>query len=134
MGWMSTFFSHPAVLVGIGGALGSNARYWLGRWFKSQPWAQDYFWGTFTINLSGSLLLGIIAILCRDRSGAGFLLFGTGFCGGYTTFSTFSMEVTEFIHKGRWDLAGIYMLTSFVGGFLCFLVAYYCTGSIVPNN
>lgn len=121
---MNAILTHPAFLVGLGGALGSNARYWLGRWFKAQPWAADFYWGTLVINLSGSLLLGLIAALFRDRSGPGFLLFGTGFCGGYTTFSTFSLEVNEMMQKGRIDLAAVYMLASVIGGFLAFWIAW----------
>ena len=116
--------THPALLVGIGGAVGSNARFWLSYWFRQQPWARDYFWGTFTINVTGSILLGLVAALCKDRLSPGFLLLGTGFCGGYTTFSSFSLEVIEFIHAGRWDLAAVYISSSIVGGVLGFLAAY----------
>ena len=83
-----------------------------------QPWAKNFYWGTFAINVSGSILLGIVAALCKDRSGAGFLLFGTGFCGGYTTFSTFSLEVVEAVQRGRWDLAALYIGVSMIGGFI----------------
>lgn len=127
---MNSILGHPAFLVGLGGALGSNARYWLGRWFKAQPWAADFYWGTLVINVSGSLLLGLIAALFRDRSGTGFLLFGTGFCGGYTTFSTFSLEVTEMMHKGRVDLAAVYVLASVAGGFLAFWIAWGLTPEV----
>jgi CrcB protein len=120
LGWLTAFLVHPATLVGVGGAVGSNARYWLGRWFREQPWAQDYFWGTFTINVSGSIILGVVAAIFRDRAGVGFLLLGTGFCGGYTTFSTFSLETTELIRRGRWDLALLYVGTSVLAGFLGF--------------
>lgn len=126
---MSWLMNHPAVLVGLGGALGSNARYWLGRWVKSQPWAANFAWGTLGINITGSLILGIVAALCRDRTGPGFLLFGVGFCGGYTTFSTFSLEVVEMIDRGRVDLAGFYILSSVLGGFLAFWIAWGWTRS-----
>ena len=86
----------------------------------AQPWARDFYWGTFVINVSGSILLGVFAALFKDRAGAGFLLLGTGFCGGYTTFSTFSLEVAESVQRGRWDLAAIYVSTSVGGGFLGF--------------
>ena len=123
------WLTHPAVLVGLGGAVGSNARYWLGWWFKEQPWAKDYFWGTFVINVSGSILLGLIAALFKDRAGVGFLLLGTGFCGGYTTFSTFSLEVVEFMQRGRWDLALLYVSTSVLGGFLGFAAVFLAVRS-----
>jgi CrcB protein len=110
-------------MIGLGGAVGSNARYWLGLWFRQQPWAQNFTWGTFVINVSGSLILGIVAAVFRDRASPGFLLLGTGFCGGYTTFSTFSLEVAEAIQKGRWDLAALYAGSSVLAGFLAFAFA-----------
>ena len=99
---MFAWLMHPAVLVGVGGALGSNARYWLGRWFQLQPWAKDFYWGTFCINVTGSILLGLIAALFKDRAGTGFLLLGTGFCGGYTTFSSFSLQTLNLMNDGEW--------------------------------
>lgn len=122
-GWMTAILAHPAVLVGLGGAAGANARYWLGLWFRAQPWAQQFMWGTFVINLSGSLALGVVATVFRDRTGPGFLLLGTGFCGGYTTFSTFSLEVAEAIRRGRWDVAGLYVGASVIGGLVAFAAA-----------
>lgn len=123
MSWLSAVLLHPVTLIGLGGAAGANARYWVGLWFRAQPWAQQFTWGTFVINLSGSLLLGVVSALFRDRAGPGFLLLGTGFCGGFTTFSTFSLEVAEAIQKGRWDLAALYVATSVVGGVVAFAVA-----------
>lgn len=123
MPWLSALLTHPAVLVGLGGAAGANARYWLGLWFRQQPWAAHFAWGTLVINVSGSLLLGVVAAGFRDRGGPGFLLLGTGFCGGYTTFSTFSLEVAEAIQKGRWDLAALYAGSSVAGGLIAFAAA-----------
>jgi fluoride exporter len=123
MSWLTAVLTHPVTLIGLGGAFGSNARYWIGLWFRAQPWAQEYTWGTFVINVSGSLMLGVVAAVFKDRAGPGFLLLGTGFCGGYTTFSTFSLEVAEAIQKGRWDLAALYAGTSVAGGLIAFAVA-----------
>lgn len=123
-GWVAAVVLHPATLISVGGAVGSNARYWLGFWFRLQPWAKNFYWGTFAINVSGSILLGVVAALCKDRTGAGFLLFGTGFCGGYTTFSTFSLEVVEAVQRGRWDVAALYIGVSMVGGFIGCAVAW----------
>ena len=123
MSWLTAIAMHPITLVGLGGAIGSNARYWIGVWFRAQPWAKEYTWGTFVINVSGSLVLGVVATVFKDRYGPGFLLLGTGFCGGFTTFSTFSLEVAEAIQRGRWDLAALYAGTSVVGGLIAFAVA-----------
>lgn len=123
MTWLTAFLVHPITLISIGGAVGCNARYWIGLWFRAQPWAQNYTWGTFVINVSGSLLLGVVAAIFKDRTGTGFLLLGTGFCGGFTTFSTFSLEVAEAMQKGRWDLAALYAGSSVVGGLIAFAAA-----------
>ncbi len=123
MNWLTTIATHPATLIGLGGAIGANARYWLGLWFRAQPWAAEFPWGTLVINVSGSLVLGLVAALFKDRGGPAYLLLGTGFCGGYTTFSTFSLEVAEAIQKGRWDLALLYAGSSVVAGFIAFAAA-----------
>lgn len=130
MSWLNAILLHPAFLVGLGGAIGANARYWLGLWFKAQPWAKEFTWGTLVINISGSLLLGIVAALWKDRSSAAFLLLGTGLCGGYTTFSTFSLEVAESLQRQRYDLALAYVGTSVLGGLIAFAVAIW----LVPSG
>ena len=123
MNWITAVLVHPVMLIGFGGAVGSNARYWIGLWFRSQPWATNFMWGTLTINVSGSLILGIVAAVFKDRADPWFLLLGTGFCGGYTTFSTFSLEVAEAVQRGRWDLAALYAGSSVVAGFIAFALA-----------
>jgi len=121
--WLAT-----TALVGLGGALGANARYWLGRWVKDLTGPTDFPWGTLLINVSGSLVLGLIAGAVKDRSAAMFLFWGTGFCGGYTTFSAFSLEVAEAVQAGRWGLAAMYVGASVVGGLLGFAVAVWAAG------
>ncbi len=123
MSWLAT-----TALVGLGGALGANARYWLGRLVKDLTGPTDFPWGTLLINVSGSLILGLVAGAFKDRSAAMFLLFGTGFCGGYTTFSAFSLEVAEAIQDGRWAMAALYVGASVIGGLLGFLVAVLAAG------
>jgi CrcB protein len=123
MSWLVHLGTHPVTLIGIGGAFGANARYWIGMWFRAQPWAKEFMWGTFTINVTGSLLLGVIAAVWKDRASPYFLLLGTGFCGGYTTFSTFSLEVAEAIHRNRFDMALLYASSSVFAGFIAFTLA-----------
>jgi fluoride exporter len=84
------------LLLTIGGALGTNARYWLAVWMSSRV-NPRFPWATFTINVSGSFAIGLLATLLNrwlpGQSGHPARLFLlVGFLGGYTTFSTFSLE------------------------------------------
>lgn len=108
------------VLVMLGGAIGSYLRYVVGSWFKSQPWGQEFPYGTLVINVSGSFILGFAAAIVLDRlppdQGYWYLLIGTGFCGGFTTFSTFSLETFNLVRDGSWGLALANVLGSVVAG------------------
>ena len=106
MNWVSTFFLHPVFLVGIGGAIGSNLRYGLSTWLGHLATTPYQFpIATTLINVLGSLILGCLAGSASDRTQAIYLLLGVGFCGGFTTFSTFSLELVEQLQRGKIGLA-----------------------------
>ena len=90
---------HTIILLTIGGALGTNARYWFGRWIAMQHWTEHFPLATFAINITGSLLLGLFVVPFRDRLPGWYILLGVGFCGGYTTFSTFALETVELMRR-----------------------------------
>ena len=111
------------VLLATGGAVGTLSRYWLGRLVVELQQARwpgiEFPFGTFLINMSGSILLGFLAVLCAEPSRRSYyLLLGTGFCGGFTTFSTFSLETFEMLRDGRLAHALIYALGSVAAGVL----------------
>jgi CrcB protein len=77
------------------------ARFAIGNWLG--PWLApgNFNLSTTAVNVVGSFLLGCLAANFPDRSKSLYLLFGVGFCGGFTTFSTFSLELLEAFLKGN---------------------------------
>lgn len=110
------------LLVLLGGALGAPTRYLTDQWVQARH-ETVLPWGTFTVNVCGSLILGLLA----GGSVAGALpawvltLAGTGFCGALTTFSTFGFETIRLVEAGSWRLAAL----NVVGSVLVGLGAYY---------
>lgn len=107
------------LLVFIGGGTGSVARYLLGKYLNSTTTGIPY--GTFAANVLGSLLIGIIlgwALKNNSLSSNTALLLATGFCGGFTTFSTFAYENHVFLKSGDFMTFALYAIASFVLGIL----------------
>ncbi len=98
------------LLVFLGGGCGAVCRWSIGRLFPFDP-ILGFPWAIFSINTIGSFLLGIVVILCKDRT-AGLALFGIGFCGGFTTFSTFSIETIKLWEADRPAMAVAYAFGS----------------------
>jgi fluoride exporter len=110
------------LLIGIGGFIGANVRYWVANWATGQ-FGPTFPWGTLLINVSGSALLGVfigwsgnlVTLDPRIR-----LFLAVGFFGAYTTFSTYANESIALIRTGDW--AGV--LFNVVGSnILCLLGA-----------
>lgn len=87
--------------VGVAGMLGAPTRFLVDQWVNSRA-GGSFPWGTLLVNLTGSFLLGLITGLAL-YDGLGNLpatIVGTGFCGAYTTFSTFSYETVRLVEEG----------------------------------
>lgn len=104
------------LLVAVGGALGSVARYQTQVWVPKlagpgAPWS-----GTFTVNIVGGFLMGALVGFLAFRGGADQerwrILLGVGILGGFTTFSSFSLDTALMIQRRAWDLALGYALAS----------------------
>ncbi|MEM7086337.1 MAG: fluoride efflux transporter CrcB [Bacteroidota bacterium] len=108
----------PLLLVFFGGGLGSVLRYGLGKYLNSTITGIPY--GTFAANILGSLLIGIILGLAAKNDSISqntMLLLATGFCGGFTTFSTFAYENHVFLKSGDFGMFALYTVASFMVGF-----------------
>ena len=111
-----TALKYP-LAVFLGGGLGAVARWGVNRSFAGSAWAEPFPWPTFLINVLGSFFLGILAVVARDRPGW-YALLGTGFCGGFTTFSTFSVELLKLLDDDRPAAAAGYAFGSVLAALL----------------
>ena len=101
-------------LVGVGGAIGAVLRYMIGEWIPD-----GFPWGTLTVNLLGSLILGIIVGMSLSAEMG--LLLGTGIMGAFTTMSAYSVDLVELFENGEYGPAASYFLMTLLG---CPLLAY----------
>jgi fluoride exporter len=105
--------------VAIGGVVGAEARYGLG--VLAPHSVHQFPWTTVAINVAGCLLIGVLMGVLGNLQNPPRLarpLLGTGVLGGFTTFSTFSVDVDTLAHAGRWGLAAGYLVVTAV---LCFV-------------
>ena len=110
--------SRPALLALVAaGAVGAPARYLVESYIRRRTGA-GFPWGTLVVNTSGSLLLGLLTGLGLYHAfpETPRLVLGTGFCGAYTTFSTFTFETVRLIEEGALNQAFRYALGTLVVG------------------
>ncbi len=108
------------VMIAIGGALGAIARYEVATMIQARIPA-GFPWGTFVVNVSGCLVMGVATTLLTERlvvNPAWRFLVPVGFIGAYTTFSTFELEAFLANTEGAWLIGGAYVVGSVVAGYL----------------
>jgi len=104
------------IWVAVGGALGTTGRYWLSG-LVAQTIGETFPWGTLIINVTGSFVIGFFAALTGPD---GRLFVGStsrqfvmiGICGGYTTFSSFSLQTLNLMNDGEWLYASANIVLS----------------------
>lgn len=111
--------------IALGSALGGIARFWASG-VVARAMGETFPWGTLVVNVTGSLLIGLIAAL-TGPDGRVFigstarLALMAGLCGGYTTFSSFSLQTLNLMNDGEWAYAGGNVVGSVV---LCLLAVW----------
>jgi CrcB protein len=115
-----------ALLVVLGGLLGAPARYLTDLVVQSRH-SSRLPWGTLTVNLAGSLILGLVAGLVSTHHVPTWVLtvVGTGFCGALTTFSTFSFETFRLLDERRWRPAVINVVGSVATGLAAVALGFW---------
>jgi CrcB protein len=101
--------------VGVGGGLGALARYYIAGWV--QPAGVAFNWGIFVVNITGGLLMGLIveaSALKLNLSPDLRAFLTVGILGGYTTFSTFSLDSALLLQRGEYAQAALYVIGSVV--------------------
>lgn len=124
------------LLIAAGGALGSVSRFWLNGIVSAQ-FGETFPWGTFLINVTGSFVIGFFATITGPdgrffASSNARQFFMTGVCGGYTTFSSFSLQTLSLAREGEWLRAGGYTVGSVIACLVAVWLGHVCAQAI--NN
>jgi len=118
--------------VALGGALGTLGRFWLSS-MAAGLFGELFPWGTLIINVTGSFAIGFFAtatdpegtLLVRPEMRTFFMI---GICGGYTTFSSFSLQTLRLAQDGQWFAAAMNIVASNVGCLLAVWLGHVCAG------
>ena len=119
---------HSWLFVFLGGGFGSVCRYYISIWLTAKS-ASSIPWGTFLSNILACVILGVA--VARYAKGDGnsnelwMYLVAVGFCGGFSTFSTFSKENFELLNNGQYGTLAIYVIVSLIVGVLGFIAGHY---------
>ncbi len=136
--WLAWLGRNKMFLVMLGGAVGAGSRYAVSRWFDTQLWAQGFPYGTLFINVTGSFILAMTTMIVTSRLPAGNehwgFLIGTGFCGGYTTFSTFEWETFKLVRNNQFVYALLNVFGSCAAGFVGILAGVWLVHLLIPRR
>ena len=120
------------LVVAIGGAVGSVVRFWIST-LLTERFTETFPIGTLVVNVTGSFIIGVLAALAKSdaisHSARAFLMVGV--CGGYTTFSSFSLQNLQLLQNGNYYYAGLNTALSLL---LCMVGVWlgYLVGNLIP--
>jgi CrcB protein len=120
-----------ALAVGVGGGIGALARYYIASWIQTA--GSSFPWGIFVVNITGGLLMGMIveaSALKLNLSPELRSFLTVGILGGYTTFSTFSLDSVLLLQKGEYAQAAFYVIGSVVLSILALVAGLWIVRSL----
>ena len=118
---------HPLILVAMGGAIGSMARFGVSSLVVKQVNPVNFPWGTFSVNILGCMLAGVFLLVAESMqsiSQEARLFVVTGLLGGFTTFSAFGIETLGLLRRGEMLIAISYASLSIIVGVLAMWLSY----------
>ena len=126
---------HPLILgaIAVGGLVGAEARYGLARALPHDP--GSFPWATLVTNLAGCLLIGVLMAVLASRPRPPQLarpFLGVGILGGFTTFSTYAVDLRQLLGHDRPALAAAYLSLTLVAGLLAVAVGLRLAGRLLP--
>ena len=115
------------LLVFLGGGVGSSCRFLISN-ILNYNFKSFHYLGTFSVNIIGCILIGIVMGFLQKENNFNqnyLLLFSSGFCGGFTTFSAFANENLDLIKSGNFSLFFLYVISSVVFGIAAAYLGYF---------
>lgn len=110
------------IAVGLGGAIGAMLRYAVTLLGTAMGWA--FGWSTFAVNVVGSFVMGLL-VACFGSTSTWILFLTTGMCGGFTTFSTFSVQSVTLLQQGKYGPAALYVFGTLCACLAVAFLGYY---------
>ncbi len=121
----------PLLQVALGGAIGASARY-LTNITATRVMGHGYPWGTVTVNVLGSFLMGVLVVVLAKKGGNAYApLLMTGLLGGFTTFSAFSLDAFVLFERGQAGSAALYVVVSVILSLAGIIAGILLTRSIL---
>jgi fluoride exporter len=116
-----------------GGAIGTALRYAIGSVLLPTT-SFDFPWGTLIVNVTGSMALGFLGRYFAPPNGSHvvFLFLTVGFCGGFTTFSTFTLDAFTLVERGATMRASVYLLASVAVSYAALIAGYSAARALRP--